>query len=77
MGLAAACIPQSGAFSGLSESPEVAEPAKSNMEIEAAILPNLGPAPELQTEIWLNTDRPLRLAELRGQVVLLDMWTFG
>jgi len=40
-------------------------------------LPNLGPAPELENEIWLNTDGPLRLADLRGKVVLLDMWTFG
>lgn len=40
-------------------------------------LPNLGPAPELQNDIWLNTDGPLRLADLRGKVVLLDMWTFG
>jgi hypothetical protein len=40
-------------------------------------LPNLGPAPELTNEVWLNTDEPLRLASLRGKVVLLDMWTFG
>ena len=40
-------------------------------------LPNLGPAPELTNEVWLNTDEPLRLADLRGKVVLLDMWTFG
>ena len=40
-------------------------------------LPNNGPAPELTTEVWLNTDRPLRLRDLRGQVVLIDMWTFG
>ena len=40
-------------------------------------LPNLGPAPELQNEVWLNVDGPLRLAELRGNVVLLEMWTFG
>ena len=40
-------------------------------------LENLGPAPELTNEIWLNTDQPLRLADLRGNVVLLDMWTFG
>jgi hypothetical protein len=40
-------------------------------------LPNLGPAPELTNEVWLNTDEPLRLANLRGKVVLLDMWTFG
>jgi len=34
-------------------------------------------APELRNEVWLNTDEPLRLANLRGKVVLLDMWTFG
>jgi len=26
---------------------------------------------------WLNTDRPLSLAALRGKVVLLDFWTYG
>ena len=40
-------------------------------------LPNLGPAPELMNEVWINSEAPLRLAELRGKVVLLDMWTFG
>lgn len=41
------------------------------------LLEDFGPAPELENEVWLNTDVPLRLANLRGQVVLLDMWTFG
>jgi hypothetical protein len=40
-------------------------------------LPSLGPAPELAGETWLNTDQPLRLKDLRGKVVLLEMWTFG
>ena len=39
-------------------------------------LSDLGPAPELTDQIWLNTDKPLRLADLRGKVVLLEMWTF-
>jgi thiol-disulfide isomerase/thioredoxin len=39
-------------------------------------LPNYGPAPELNNSVWLNTDKPLRLADLRGKVVLLEMWTF-
>jgi hypothetical protein len=40
-------------------------------------LPDYGAAPELTNEIWLNTTKPLRLADLRAKVVLLDMWTFG
>lgn len=43
----------------------------------AAPYPDLGLAPELTNEIWLNTPEPLRLADQRGKVVLIDMWTFG
>ena len=42
-----------------------------------ASLPDLGPAPELTNEVWLNVNAPLRLADLRGKVVAIDMWTFG
>ena len=44
-----------------------------------ASLPDLGPAPELTNETWLNVAQaaPLRLADLRGKVVAIDMWTFG
>ncbi|WP_236790441.1 NHL domain-containing thioredoxin family protein [Amycolatopsis sp. GM8] len=35
-------------------------------------------APELSGDVWLNTGgRQLRLAELRGKIVLLDFWTSG
>ena len=35
-------------------------------------------APELTGHRgWLNTDRPLSLAALKGKVVLLDFWTYG
>lgn len=44
---------------------------------KTASLPDLGPAPELTNDSWLNVDSPLRLAGLRGKVVLIDMWTFG
>jgi thiol-disulfide isomerase/thioredoxin len=35
-------------------------------------------APELKGgRGWLNTDKPLSLAALKGKVVLLDFWTYG
>jgi hypothetical protein len=43
----------------------------------ASSLPDLGPAPELTNETWLNVDEPLRLTDLRGKVIAIDMWTFG
>ncbi len=57
----------SAAAEGANLEPQVAPPA----------LPDLGPAPELSNENWLNVAAPLRLADLRGQVVAIDMWTFG
>lgn len=53
-----------------------AQSADSSMP-KLAPLPDLGPAPELTNDTWLNVDAPLRLADLRGKVVIVDMWTFG
>jgi thiol-disulfide isomerase/thioredoxin len=44
---------------------------------KVASLPDLGPAPELTNDIWLNVDSPLRIADLQGKVVIVEMWTFG
>ncbi|MFN8523554.1 MAG: hypothetical protein U0821_10705 [Chloroflexota bacterium] len=34
-------------------------------------------APDFPAGIeWLNADRPLSIADLRGKLVLLDFWTF-
>jgi len=43
----------------------------------ASTLPDLGLAPELTNTTWLNVDAPLRLTDLRGKVVIVEMWTFG
>ena len=59
------------------------QPSETNMQPtdsampKLASLPDLGPAPELTSDTWLNVDAPLRLAELRGNVVMVEMWTFG
>ena len=58
---------------GSIQSQQMEEPAMPKL----ASLPDLGPAPELTNDIWLNVDAPLRLANLRGKVVIIDMWTFG
>jgi hypothetical protein len=41
-----------------------------------AELESYGPAPELHNDVWLNSE-PLSLADLRGQVVMVEFWTFG
>jgi hypothetical protein len=46
------------------------EPYRANLD-------DKGTAPELTNDVWLNSEAPLRLSDLRGKVVLLDMWTFG
>lgn len=52
-------------------------PGETDRAADMSDLPDLGPAPEIANEVWINSDRPLRLAELEGKVVLIDMWTFG
>ena len=40
-------------------------------------LPDMGEAPEILNETWVNSDVPVTLASVRGKVVLLEFWTFG
>src|SRR5438105_9735773 len=35
-----------------------------------------GPAPEFNNDTWLNTDKPLKIADQKGKVVLIEFWTF-
>lgn len=77
-GLLALILVGCSAQQEVASAPNQAQPQMedSNMP-KAASLPDLGIAPELTNDVWLNVDAPLRLADLRGKVVLIDMWTFG
>lgn len=45
---------------------------------ESVNLPDLGPAPEITNQVWLNTDEPITLASVQGEkAVLVEFWTFG
>ena len=56
---------------------DIQQPIEEPPMPKVASLPDLGPAPELTNDTWLNVDSSLRLADLRDKVVLIDMWTFG
>ncbi len=34
------------------------------------------PAPEIHNKVWINSPA-LKMADLRGKVVLLQFWTYG
>ncbi|MCL4338502.1 redoxin domain-containing protein [Patescibacteria group bacterium] len=50
---------------------------KSLSQNPSLSLPNLGPAPDfVGITKWLNIDKPLTVASLKGKVVLVDFWTY-
>ena len=52
-------------------------PETPTEEVIVVNLEDLGPAPEIENEIWLNSAKPLPLSSQKGKVVLLEFWTFG
>ncbi len=50
-------------------------PTAKQLELLAKLRPQ-GEAPELLNKVWLNSE-PLKLADLRGNVVLVEFWTYG
>ncbi|MBV7338670.1 hypothetical protein KFU94_62725 [Chloroflexi bacterium TSY] len=57
-----------------------AEAAEKGITVEQALilaqLDNQGTPPELTNETWFNSE-PLQLADLRGNVVIVEFWTYG
>jgi len=51
------------------------QPTEAQLELLAS-LPVLGSPAELNNEVWLNSE-PLKLADLHGQVVIVEFWTYG
>jgi hypothetical protein len=62
---------------------QMLDPRRGNLaaedEVETKIRDNSRPeAPELNGATgWINVEKPLTMADLKGKVVLLDFWTFG
>ena len=68
-----------GGIGALAAARDSESPAATGDGGQPAPLPVLGTAPEFTgNERWFNTpgDRPLKLAGLRGRVVLVDFWTY-
>lgn len=62
----------------LAAAPVQAQEEKGGDEVSSSRERGRVRAPELEGgRGWLNTDKPLSIAGLRGKVVLLDFWTYG
>jgi len=51
-------------------------PSAISGPVDVSHLPDNGPAPPLEATGWINT-QPLTAADLRGKVVLYDIWTYS
>jgi thiol-disulfide isomerase/thioredoxin len=67
---------QQAALPSITPAPPAASGPTEEQKALLASLRNFGPAPEILNDVWLNS-QPLRLADLRGKVVMVEFWTFG
>ena len=72
----AGCVPAAPVATPVEVDDPLSKPEQSNLAEVAKEYPVIKKAPELHDGVWINSD-PLKLADLRGQVVLLEMWTFA
>jgi thiol-disulfide isomerase/thioredoxin len=63
-------------LSGCADAVTPAASKSDKPDSSRSLLRDLGPAPELNNKVWLNTPAQIHLADLRGKVILLEMWTF-
>jgi outer membrane biosynthesis protein TonB len=59
----------------MAEQMDMPQPTEAQQQLLTS-LPIVGTPPELNNEVWLNSD-PLQLADLRGNVVIVEFWTYG
>jgi thiol-disulfide isomerase/thioredoxin len=77
MSLRADPVPQGTEVATEAATESATPEAEWHMSDNPLVANDLGPAPELNNKIWINTDdKPLKLADLKGKVVLLEFWTF-
>jgi cytochrome c biogenesis protein CcdA/thiol-disulfide isomerase/thioredoxin len=62
---------------GVDQEEDIVDSSSSGSSMELPVLPKITRAPELNSAGPWHNSEPLKLADLRGQVVLVDFWTYS
>lgn len=74
--LSACTVPAQMGESPLPETTSSTPVAGHETAAKSVTLSDHGLAPELHNDVWFNSE-PLKLADLRGNVVIVEFWTYG